>query len=454
MAMQIDRYYDSIADLVPPDLRDKLARSREEISAHIDQELDGFATDLTRFIGQQLNQAEQSLNADLAARRSELTALAQELQRQLGEAQAPAAAAAQRLLAAQAAYEERWRGYGRNLRQVLVTGLQAAGLQIPGLGAVAGLFEDSATVAAPIVPPAPAGNRNTATVATAIASTATVTTTSNQESPLTALAGNRFPALSWAWAVARMADLAYEAPDTVQRQLATWGATCAAIISDPAKDTQGFVAQAAGATFIIFRGTEVDRFADILHDADAREVSPAWLGRSERTVHAGFAAAYSETVRQQVQPYLSTGSSVLCGGHSLGGALAVLAAADALAQGVTVNGVITLGQPRVGKQPFQSWFDGSLHDRHLRFTNDQDPVPRVPPTISMGYRHSGIDLHFDAQGRLVRDPAPILGWAEALLNLSRESLKTALVEAVKDHSARRYVELIGALRAGGDRLLV
>ncbi len=142
MAMSIDRYYDCITDLVPPELRARLDETRSAIARHIDQEVDAFAADLTRAIAQQLAQAEQAMASELAARRAELDLLVQELRRQIGEANAPAAATAQRLLAAQAAFEERWRTYGRNLRQILVTGLQTAGLPVPGLATIAGLMED------------------------------------------------------------------------------------------------------------------------------------------------------------------------------------------------------------------------------------------------------------------------------------------------------------------------
>lgn len=142
MAMQIDRFYDSIADLVPPDFRAKLAQSRDEVTRHINQEVDAFATELTSFIAKQLDQAEKALAVDLAQRRAAMEQLVQQLAKQVGDAQAPAAETARRLQEAQTAYEEQWRQYGRTLRQTMVEGFKAAGLPIPGLGLVAGLFED------------------------------------------------------------------------------------------------------------------------------------------------------------------------------------------------------------------------------------------------------------------------------------------------------------------------
>jgi hypothetical protein len=87
-------------------------------------------------------------------------------------------------------------------------------------------------------------------------------------------------------------------------------------------------------------------------------------------------------------------------GHSLGGALALLAAATWV-DGEPVQGVYTYGQPMVGKADFVSSVRRRLLDRYFRFVNDSDVVPRVPP----GYRHSGQLYHFDARGDLKSQPA-------------------------------------------------
>lgn len=43
-------------------------------------------------------------------------------------------------------------------------------------------------------------------------------------------------------------------------------------------------------------------------------------------------------------------------GHSLGGALAILAAADIKSVGHKVDEVYTFGQPRVGNVAFSKWY--------------------------------------------------------------------------------------------------
>lgn len=78
-------------------------------------------------------------------------------------------------------------------------------------------------------------------------------------------------------------------------------------------------------------------------------------------------------------------------GHSLGGALATLAAFDAAAtefasgqvEGLTLY---TYGSPRVGNGAFASSFDAAVPDA-WRVTNANDVIARIPRAI--GYRHIG-----------------------------------------------------------------
>ncbi len=66
-------------------------------------------------------------------------------------------------------------------------------------------------------------------------------------------------------------------------------------------------------------------------------------------------------------------------GHSLGGALAVLATAKLrFEKAQPVSGLYTYGQPRVGDFEFCSRFDQGFGDYTFRFVNFQDIVPRVP----------------------------------------------------------------------------
>lgn len=63
-------------------------------------------------------------------------------------------------------------------------------------------------------------------------------------------------------------------------------------------------------------------------------------------------------------------------GHSLGGALATLAALSLAERGLEVE-CVTFGSPKVGDEDFCRFFRSKVH-RNARFVNKFDPVPRVP----------------------------------------------------------------------------
>ena len=81
---------------------------------------------------------------------------------------------------------------------------------------------------------------------------------------------------------------------------------------------------------------------------------------------------------------------ILVTGHSLGGALASIAAATisynecASAEDIKL---ITFGQPRVGNSEYAASMD-KLVPNTLRVVNGRDPVVQVPPR-EYGYQHHG-----------------------------------------------------------------
>lgn len=109
-------------------------------------------------------------------------------------------------------------------------------------------------------------------------------------------------------------------------------------------------------------------------------------------------------------------------GHSAGGALAQVMAADLTEREVEfrglwgaqrceslkaptqyVTGVVTFGSPRLGDQAFAQCFDTALKGRHWRFVNNQDIVAQLP-WIEFGYRHAGENLYLFDDGKLHVNP--------------------------------------------------
>ncbi len=169
----------------------------------------------------------------------------------------------------------------------------------------------------------------------------------------------------------------------------TWGFT--GCIPFALGDTQGFVAWDASCVLLSYRGTE--SIGDWLLN-----VSIAPAERPYGRVHGGFSAGF-ETVRGLVENALGEANldtkRLWLTGHSLGGALATITAAEWVDQR-PVTGIYTFGQPKaVGARParlLRQRYQGRFH----RFVNDDDIVPGVPP----GYRHVGRLFWFDAQGGL------------------------------------------------------
>src|SRR5262249_20677356 len=76
-------------------------------------------------------------------------------------------------------------------------------------------------------------------------------------------------------------------------------------------------------------------------------------------------------------------------GHSLGGALALLAAWRCKRKFIPVHQIYTFGAPMVGNAETAEAIDCEMAGRVFRYVNNQDPVPMLP-TLSLlanGYSH-------------------------------------------------------------------
>jgi len=153
--------------------------------------------------------------------------------------------------------------------------------------------------------------------------------------------------------------------------------------------------------FLAFRGTEANPL-DWVKDAQFAP-RPGVFGTD---VHYGFKTALDE-VWDPVTASLSTsGLPLVATGHSLGAALAALAAARFSEAGGQVAAVYNYGQPRVGHSPFRSAYDERLLDVTFRVVNHIDLVTRVPLLVQ-GYRHVGRRMYFDEHGRLHEDASAL-----------------------------------------------
>lgn len=174
---------------------------------------------------------------------------------------------------------------------------------------------------------------------------------------------------------AEMSRLAYAPADVVRGEAARVGFATTPLVAREGEErdflgTQGFVARASGGpTILAFRGTESDQIDDLI--VDGRVVQTEGRGRPGCLVHSGFARCW-DAVKARVAGLLEPREGeVLITGHSLGAALATLAALE-----LQPAELITFGSPRVGDAGFRNLFRGI---RVRRFVNCCDLIARLPP---------------------------------------------------------------------------
>lgn len=203
--------------------------------------------------------------------------------------------------------------------------------------------------------------------------------------------------------LAQASAVAYDSPERCAKWAKVSGFTGAFDFFDN-HDTQGFVAESGDAIVVAFRGTQPNRPMDWF--VDFRATSDPW-DHNVGKVHAGFYSALRKVwgvalPNGEILPkrLVNRGNKTIwVTGHSLGGALAVLCAAQALfVSRIPVQGVYTFGQPRVGTREFAAAVNEQLGSGIFRFVNDRDIVPRVP-LFSMGFCHYGCQRFFDHEGQ-------------------------------------------------------
>ena len=107
--------------------------------------------------------------------------------------------------------------------------------------------------------------------------------------------------------------------------------------------------------------------------------------------HSGFKAAMEAAqgeIERAVELCRGGGKPLFVAGHSLGAALAVLAAQQADRLGGTPRGVYVYGMPRVGGARFRDDYNARLGDITYRLVHGDDIVACVPFS-GIGFRHVG-----------------------------------------------------------------
>jgi hypothetical protein len=240
------------------------------------------------------------------------------------------------------------------------------------------------------------------------------------ELPLATYAGHLFDdfapdkdfRIGTARAMMWMSQLAYEvrhAHHKIEPVLSRWKLQPTALIGNgrgsnrPFASTRGLVAGGRGATVIAFAGTDPAAFANWITNFN--------LGTRAHDIHRGFDDAVDAAWRD-ISNALKRDSKpepVFITGHSLGGALAIIAAERIRRElKIEASAVYTFGAPRVGSPAFARSYNASgLGERTYRLIHGLDIVPTLPPS-RLGFRHAGRMIMCERGSRFTGAETPSL----------------------------------------------
>lgn len=164
------------------------------------------------------------------------------------------------------------------------------------------------------------------------------------------------------------------------------------VFNNKATSTQCFATMKGDTVYIAFRGTQAGDPTDILIDGMFLPVH--WQGPG--MVHDGFLRAYN-SIATKLSHWLTAfqGHEIYMTGHSLGAALATMAAAH-----FDHSRLVTFGSPRVGNAKFCAIFANRLVERYV---NCADIVTCLPPQ-SEYYQHVQGMRYIDRHGTLIPSP--------------------------------------------------
>jgi triacylglycerol lipase len=241
-----------------------------------------------------------------------------------------------------------------------------------------------------------------------------------------------------AWWLADAAWLAYWHDEHAARQVFADNAglsNCELVASG---GTECYVAWSDAFAIVAFRGTQPDDWDDILDDARYLAV-PGDAGRVHRGFLHGLDVARAELER--VLAKLPGGCALWFTGHSLGAALATLAAYRYRNRAA---GAYTFGSPLVGNGAFAGLFGTEFSERSFRYANDHDLVTQVPPPpFAMPH---GLYTHVDHL-RWINKDGQIGSMAPTLEDFLRDAFgrTNAVLDMIRLHRGDARVDLPPAL---------
>ncbi|MGW1373749.1 lipase family protein [Streptomyces sp. NPDC002446] len=247
--------------------------------------------------------------------------------------------------------------------------------------------------------------------------------------------------------LARASELAYKDEQAIETTARDWGFERVRHHHTtfrppfPLEDTQAYTLGGHNMIITAFRGTEPTNLRDWLSDS----TTPPWPGPGGTGyIHHGFGEALESIwpqVRAAVDEFRDNGQTVWFTGHSLGGALAMLAGARLHFEEphVTATGVYTFGQPRTCDRLLSRAFDTAFTDRMYRFVNNNDIVPQLPPEPA--FHHVSALRYIDSKGTIHNTMPVITGLFDRAKGLTADVFAPAS-DGVRDHFMGAYINAL------------
>ncbi len=188
---------------------------------------------------------------------------------------------------------------------------------------------------------------------------------------------------------------------------------------------------------ITFRGT--DETLDWLDNINAFPVQEIFgkfhrgFWQSTNDVWDTLFSKYKELSSIKKRPLFLTG-------HSLGGAMASIAASKLIHEDLPFISVYTFGQPRALERETSRLFNIECKTRYFRFQNNNDIVSRVPARL-MGYSHVGTCIYISENKKLHNDPGFWFQFLDAIEG-ALEAFKERGIDGIEDHNIDKYLQAI------------
>ena len=189
---------------------------------------------------------------------------------------------------------------------------------------------------------------------------------------------------------------------------------------------QAMILTNADEQVLAFRGTQPKELNDVAADLKS------WKHKSKTDgqVHDGFFDEV-EKLWADIIPLLTKKKPLFICGHSLGGAMATIAASRLEEQ---TEALYTFGSPRVGNKQFIS----HVNVTHYRWRNNNDLVPTVPFWV-MGFRHHGTFCYLNSYGQLRNGMNPWQRVKDKMRGHWQAIKKFELADSFRDHGIKNYV---------------